>query len=156
MLDPGISPEYEEDLDGNFSVTLQNDIDLPLVTGHRYAIRVTAYDPDGIIGYQFGGQSELVTFYYGPDAQEEIPENEQLAAPTILAPASGGYLATQGSMPYSWDHELEDPALSASLQYSLKVVDMDTQRLHRSSVSISRTGIMIICGKSRCGPGTLY
>ena len=129
MLDPGISPEYEEDLDGNFSVTLQNDIDLPLVSGHRYAIRVTAYDPDGIIGYQFGGQSELVTFYYGPEVQEKVPENEQLAAPTILAPASGGYLATQGSLPYSWDHELEDPALNASLQYSLKVVDMDTQKI---------------------------
>ncbi|MCB0603166.1 MAG: hypothetical protein KDC28_18135, partial [Saprospiraceae bacterium] len=130
MLDPGISPDYEED-EGNLSfITLQNEIDLPLVPGHRYAVRVTAYDPDGLIGYQFGGQSEIVTFYFGeqPDVGDQSPDSP-LPAPVFVTPGSGDYVAAQGAIPFSWQHELEDPSLAIRLQYYLKLVDMDTQKI---------------------------
>lgn len=41
-----------------------------LQTGHRYAIRVTAYDPANNINYETGQKSEIVTFTYGIDGSD--------------------------------------------------------------------------------------
>ena len=41
-----------------------------LQTGHRYAIRVTSYDPSNNIDYETGQKSEIVTFTYGIDGSD--------------------------------------------------------------------------------------
>jgi hypothetical protein len=96
MLNPGVSPEYEATGVTN-PLGLLDEIDFPMVDGHRYAIRVTAYDPLGFIGYQFGGHSEIVEFNYGEPQEEEQEEEQEttdcggecaIAAPTDVASAS--------------------------------------------------------------------
>jgi len=83
MLDPGISPEFEENVGVLRSKFIQDIVEYPLVQGHRYAARVTAIDPLDEIAYQYGGHSEIVTFVYGKaKVEEEDDYIPPLAFPT--------------------------------------------------------------------------
>jgi hypothetical protein len=74
FLNPGISPDFEENVVTLRSKFIQDNVELPLVAGHTYAARVTALDPLGSIAYQFGGHSEIVSFVYGrADTTESEP-----------------------------------------------------------------------------------
>jgi len=74
FLNPGISPDFEENVVTLRSKFIQDNVELPLVAGHTYAARVTALDPMGSIAYQFGGHSEIVSFVYGrADTTEAEP-----------------------------------------------------------------------------------
>ncbi len=78
FLNPGISPDFEENVVTLRSKFIQDNVELPLVAGHTYAARVTAVDPMGSIAYQFGGHSEIVSFVYGradTTESEPIPGN---------------------------------------------------------------------------------
>jgi hypothetical protein len=81
FLNPGISPDFEENVVTLRSKFIQDNVELPLVTGHTYAARVTAVDPLGQIAYQFGGHSEIVSFVYG---RADTTEDEPIPA-TIIA-----------------------------------------------------------------------
>jgi len=138
MLDPGISPDYEEEFGNQFNVNLLHDVDMPLIIGHQYAVRVTASDPDEGLGFQFGGHSEIVVFRYGLELEEEEEEEEEiemLAAPVLVSPESG-YLADDAdtlSISLSWTHDIDD-TLATLLTYEFKVIDLDTQKV--TSISL--------------------
>lgn len=125
MLDPAVSPEYEEDFGNTFAANLQADIDLPLVPRHKYAIRVTAVDPSETLGFQFGGHSEIVIFSYG-EAEEEEEEDGALTAPTITAPDHEDFLGKEEPLRVNitWEHEIEDEDLQALLAYEYKMIDL--------------------------------
>ena len=132
MLDPGVSPDYEEELGNVFSTTIQNDIELPLVVGHKYAMRVTAVDPDGFIGYQFGGHSEVVSFYYGPEVIEEEVVINNLPAPQLTTPTADQTLDARGGINFKWDQDISalgDNAIVAdSFAYQLKLMALKNVR----------------------------
>jgi len=80
MLDPGVDfILLETDIGGNSFIA----DDLDLIEGHDYAFRVTAFDIEGAIAYQFDGHSEVVVAPYGeaePDQDIQIikPQNEDV------------------------------------------------------------------------------
>ena len=122
MLDPGISPDYEEELGNIFSINLQNDIDLPLILGHQYAARITAIDPENRLGFQDGGHSEIITFYYGAD---EVPVYTYVEDPYITSPKKGEIVPATSTVTISWQQEL--PFLTNDvkdqLPYTLKLLN---------------------------------
>ena len=85
MFDPGtpVVLEIDDLIDTDF---LMEDIDL--IEGHTYAVRVTAYDEEELIDYQYGGHSEVITFVYqGLDDEEEPSDDsfaEEAVAPLLI------------------------------------------------------------------------
>ena len=128
MLDPGVSAEYEENVGSAYSTILQDDVELPLAVGHRYAMRVTAIDPDNLIAYQFGGHSEIVTFWYGlqsTDDEDNVIPDGVIAAPITTSPQDGDELelGNDNRINFSWDHEVKSD-ISTNTQYMLKIADV--------------------------------
>ncbi|MEL6863879.1 MAG: hypothetical protein AAFP19_05645 [Bacteroidota bacterium] len=87
MQDPGTPVIIEED-DIAFTSYLLQDIEL--IDSHQYAVRVTAYDIENQIAYQFGGHSEVTTFTYleanatfGEREGGPIPDTSTLVGPSI-------------------------------------------------------------------------
>ncbi|MEL6987459.1 MAG: hypothetical protein AAGK97_06475, partial [Bacteroidota bacterium] len=132
MLDPGVSPEYEENVGNLFSTTLQNDIELPLIVGHQYAMRVTAVDPDGILAYQFGGHSEVVLFFYGPE--EEEAAIGIIEAPKITSPERDQIVDARGGINVKWDQNLDalgDNLTAAdSFAYNVRLLALKKRRVN--------------------------
>lgn len=123
MLDPGISPDYEEDLGNTFTANLLNDVDLPLITGHRYAARVTAVDPDNSLGFQYGGHSEVITFYYGDPEGTDLEAGE-IPSPYLISPVAGEVMDTSTEyITLTWDHDVTEE-VADELTYTLKVANI--------------------------------
>lgn len=75
MLDPGVDfILLETDLEGNNFIAE----DLDLIEGNNYAFRVTAFDEEGTIAYQFDGHSEVVVAQYGT---AELSQNLMIIKP---------------------------------------------------------------------------
>jgi len=135
MLNNGVSPEYEENVGMVKFLALQNNFDLPFVVGHRYAVRVTAEDPSGSLAFQYGGHSEIVVFTYKSAFGDEKDEPTAfLPSPQFEVPETGFIKMGDGPLafPVTWVHELEEEdstALTKTLTYTLKVVDMDTLKI---------------------------
>ena len=138
MLDPAVPTIYEEELGNSFTANLLADVDVILETGHQYAVRVTASDPDESLGFQYGGHSEIVLFTYGAMEIEEEEEEEEdgngievLAAPILITPESGFISMPEDplAIPVEWSHEVEDDALKPLLEYTIKVIDMDSVQI---------------------------
>lgn len=124
FLDPAISPEYEEEQGNIKTAFLQDDVELPLITGHQYACRVTAFDPNEETSYQFAGHSEIVTFTYGLEGV-----GGEIDGPSIISPGEGDYLENQSGIALSWEHEIEDEDIENDTEYNLRVIDMDALKL---------------------------
>ena len=135
MLNNGVSPEYEENIGALKFVALQNNFDMPFVVGHQYAVRVTAKDPNETLAFQYGGHSEIVTFTYKSAFGDEEDLTSFLPSPQFEVPEAGFIkMGTDGPLafPVTWIHELEEEdstALTETLTYTLKVVDMDTLKI---------------------------
>jgi len=125
MLDPGLSPDYEEDLGNQNTVNLLNDVDLPLIVGHQYAMRVTAIDPDEGLGFQFGGHSEIVTFWYGLEGN--VGGGADLPIPEITSPTNGDAiditemedLVIEGAFAHNVNASIVD-----DIKYTLRIIDI--------------------------------
>ncbi|NNE13508.1 MAG: hypothetical protein HKN51_00940 [Saprospiraceae bacterium] len=126
FLDPGISPDFEEDVGPLRFKTIQDDVELPLITGNKYAVRVTAKDPMEIIAYKFGGHSEIVEFFYGSVETKAADEKPKLAAPEIIIPADGKDLPVSDIINIQWDHTIED---TTDFSYTLKIIDKTVEKL---------------------------
>lgn len=128
MLDPGIVPVYEEQIGAFNFLEITNGIELDLIKGNRYAIRVKAIDPDGEVSFKFGGLSEVVAFQYGEE-EEETEEPATIAAPSITSPSEDDYVTNTQGIPLTWEHEIEDENLADDFSYTLRVIDMDSLKL---------------------------
>ncbi len=84
---PAVMPFFKQE--NLFSVSLAYDLSKPALTkGHRYAWRVTAYDPTQSISFKNGGKSEVWSFVYaanGLGGPGEITSN-----PNPNPPGGGG------------------------------------------------------------------
>ena len=122
FLDPGISPDYEEEVGNITTKLIQKDIEMPLIPGNKYAVRVTAVDPQGFIAYQFGGHSEIVHFTYGVNDESIVPELEAgiLIAPKILTPEDNSDVQVSENIAIKWEHDIQE---KEGLTYTLKIID---------------------------------
>ncbi len=103
MLNPSVSPEYEENVGNISSISLLNDFDFPMIIGHQYALRVSAEDPDGQISYQYGGHSEVHVFQYGIFT----PETNFWDPPRITSPSHNSTLVAAGTVEIKWEQNLD-------------------------------------------------
>ncbi|MFT5512056.1 MAG: hypothetical protein ACI8SE_000451, partial [Bacteroidia bacterium] len=120
FLDPGISPDYEENVGSTRSKFIQNNIELPLVLNHVYAVRVTAVDPLNEVLYQHGGHSEIVVFTYG-----EKEDENKWAVPTLVRPTLGDEITVGGNLPIQWTHDIDD---ASKVRYNLIVIDQTASK----------------------------
>lgn len=65
FINQAVQPYVVQDI---ITSTLIYDLSYPaLIEGNRYAVRITAYDPDGNLAYKNLGRSPVSTFTYGSD-----------------------------------------------------------------------------------------
>ncbi len=86
---PAIQPYVMQDIitsQLNYNVSFP-----PLQENHKYAIQVTAYDPDGIQSFKNEGRSPISTFYYKqksgglePNPNNEISNNNQAKQVNVM------------------------------------------------------------------------
>ena len=134
MLNNGVSPEYEENVGAIKFLALQNNFDMPFEQGHKYAIRVTASDPNGSLAFQYGGHSEIVTFTYESVFEEEEEEESSFPMAELEVPESGYLNMEQDPLafPVTWSHDFKESdtaGLLSTLTYRIKVIDMDTLKI---------------------------
>lgn len=131
MLDPGFPTVYEESLGNEYSVNLLDGSDLFMESGHTYAVRVTATDPDEQLAFQYGGHSEIITFQYGEAEEEDVEETADiLDAPILIYPEGNLYSDQQPlAFPIEWSHTVEEDTLQSYLKYYIKVIDMDSNKI---------------------------
>lgn len=135
MLNSGVSPEFEENV-GNVKIkSILNNFDLPLMVGHKYALRISAIDPDGTLAFKYGGHSEIVTFTFAPPSlDDELGDLAEIPSPQFEVPETGylDILETPYAIPVTWGHKLSEEdsiALFETLTYTIKVIDMDSLKI---------------------------
>jgi len=117
MLDPAVDFVYSEiGIEGNFHMA-----DIPdLEPGHRYAVRVTATDTEGIIQYLFDGHSEVVTFRYGEEGDAEYYD---LDPPLLSAPINGFTNIPGEILDYVWTpSNFAEFGLNPTVSYKVGIV----------------------------------
>ncbi|MFT5513363.1 MAG: hypothetical protein ACI8SE_001770, partial [Bacteroidia bacterium] len=120
FLDPGISPDFEENVGVTRSKFIQDFIDLPLAQDHVYAVRITAVDPQDEVLYQYGGHSEIVVFTYG-----EKEDANKWAVPNLVKPEYDSELAVGNDLNILWEHDVED---ASTLSYWLRIIDQTASK----------------------------
>ncbi len=133
MLNPTFFPAYESEVDNTTFLNVYSPDDLDLIFEHKYAIRVTAYDPNGQIAYQDGGHSEVVVFTYGDREILVNPDGGEVGnipPPTLLSPLDNQlYESAENTINLTWEHELPEGQEDLLFEYRYYVVDMTDKEI---------------------------
>ncbi len=115
--------------DENFQkiIQIEADDDLELVKGNSYAIMVSVESDDPSDQFENDGHSEIITFVLG----ETDPS---FTMPKITSPVAESYIQ-KPEIPLTWTHEVTDNDLKASLSYTLKIIDLTTEKIPNPTVS---------------------
>jgi len=115
----GVPSLFEEFYSGVLSVFL-DDIDFE--NGHDYAIRVTAFDPDGEVSFKNGGRSDVVVFTYGKKGNEDDDKPKVMSGD-----ASCFYLAYQLSSNKISTGNLKIGDILKIASFEMKVTDINSE-----------------------------
>ncbi|MEZ5049601.1 MAG: carboxypeptidase regulatory-like domain-containing protein [Saprospiraceae bacterium] len=135
MLDPGVLPDYEQNIGTIFTMALQNTIDINFISGHQYAARVTSIDPDNLLAFKEGGHSEVVVFEIDEEKIEPIIAN----APKITNPKNNDMVESNNGVQISFEHDFLEYSNSVLQNLPYQITIQDVSNINQNQIAQSFT-----------------